>query len=109
MAKLLKIYCVHTQGDDKRYGEPTDFFLNQLDAEIYAHGRGWYGSNAGVTSREALVCTIEGAERYFLISKEIDIDNKRKGAINKLAIEAKNKLSIAELEALKESIKDGSC
>lgn len=99
--KIVEVWAVYTKGDDRIRGDPTDFFSAAESAGRFSSGRGWYGGDAEVEKRIAVVVDDKVA---YLIDREIDIDCKQAANRKILRQQAKSKLTPEELDALLEEV-----
>ena len=95
---LIDVWVVYEGGDDRHCGSPKYFYTSEKVAINKAHKQGWWGSDAEVKKRQAIL--IDG--KYFLIDirGEIDLNQEKEKTKAELREQAKAKLTSEEWEAL---------
>lgn len=98
MATPIKIWALYQGGDDRNIGEPVEFYSSYDKAVVAAKGRGWYGGNAPIREKSAIVA--DGATYWLASSKPIDLDLCYFAEQERVKQAALAKLSSAEKAAL---------
>lgn len=100
MTKIIEIYAAHGDSGSERggLGPIIGFFSSRNDAERFAKGQGWWGSNGVVRERSAIVID----DQIYLLERPDPIDLDRKAEIKTLEIkkQALSKLTEEEKRAL---------
>lgn len=87
---IIDVWAVHQGDDDRHSGYPEWFFTSPQEAYEVAAGRGWYGGDAPVSEKKAIV--LDGETAYLLKDIEPlelnvgpdDLEERRKNALSKL-------------------------
>lgn len=102
LPKIVEVHCVHNASDERSNGPITAYFSSASDAAEEANNKGWYGGNAPITIRYAIVV----GDKYFILDskKPIDIDGVNKAKKDAEYKAVLSKLTPAELAILKEHL-----
>jgi hypothetical protein len=100
MSNIFKIYAAHGDSGFDRggLGPIIGFFSSRIDAEKFAKGKGYYGSNGTVRERFAIIQD----DQVYLLDREdpIDLDRKKELKTEELKNQALSKLTEEERKAL---------
>jgi hypothetical protein len=97
--KIIDVYVVHGEGDDRSIGSPAWVFKDNAKAELVAKGRGWWGGTAHVGARQAIVVDgkcylLDKVGPFILDEGPEDRLAKKAAAIAKLTLEERKLLGI---------------
>jgi hypothetical protein len=104
MLEIIDVWCVYEGGSEHDVGEPAYFFTSYVTAKAKAQGQGWYGSNAEVEARKAIVNRVDGKVYLLERGTPIDLDGKearkrediKHVALSKLTAEERKVLGLEE-------------
>lgn len=97
--KIIDVYVVHGEGDERSIGAPAWIFKDSAKAKLVATGRGWWGGNAHVGTRKAIVVDgkcylLDRCGPFVLDEGPDDRLAKKAAAIAKLTSEERDLLGL---------------
>lgn len=102
MLVIKEVHCVHQDDTDVNQGQPEWAFSDADIAKMIAKGCGWYGGDAPISIRQAVVDDETGV--CYIILKTVKINeamgSKQEAIIDLLKKRALAKLTIEELKLL---------
>ena len=102
LPKIVEVHCVHGASEERSNGPITAYFSSASGAAEGASNKGWYGGNAPITIRYAIVV----GDKYFLLDskKPIDIDGVIKAKKDAEYNAVLSKLTPEEFKILKDGL-----